>query len=125
MDHISNLLTSVRNAELAGHASLEAPHSKLSAAVLEILKKQGYVSSFEITGEKGKQRLSVALPQPVKRNHYKGISTPGQRIYTPYDKIPMVLRGLGFVIISTSKGLMTGRDAKRQHLGGEMIAEIY
>jgi small subunit ribosomal protein S8 len=127
MDRIGNLLTSLRNAELAGHSKLVVPHAKLSEAVLANLKKAGYISEFKVTGEKNSpiKTVAIELPTPVARHHYKRLSTPGRRLYTTADRIPRVLRGLGDVIITTSKGVMLGKEARKHNLGGELICEIY
>ncbi len=124
MDTIANLLTSIRNAELANHAQVSAPFSKQSAAVLSVLKKEGYIANVTETTEGAHKRLSIQLV-PNTRHHIKRISTPGRRLYTSADRIPTVLRGLGHVVISTSKGVMTGKEAKKQGLGGELICEVY
>ncbi len=124
MDTIANLLTSIRNAELASHTQVSAPFSKQSAAVLSVLKKEGYITNFSETMDGAHKRLSIDLV-PNTRHHIKRISTPGRRMYTSADRIPTVLRGLGRVIISTSKGIMTGKEAKKLGLGGELICEVY
>jgi len=125
MDLLSNLLTNLRNAEMAGHSGLSVPFSNISTAVLTILQKEGYITGFSKTGTEQKPTIDISLKQPIQKHHYRRISTPGRRLYTAYDKIPLVLRGLGFVILSTSKGVMTGRDARKQKLGGELICEVY
>lgn len=125
MDLLSNLLTSIRNAELAGHSRLVVPFSKISAAVLDILKKEGYILDWSQTETDAKPTLEVSLPMPVARHNYKRVSTSGRRLYIKSDKIPRVLRGLGIVILSTSKGVMTGKDARKLGLGGEVICEVY
>lgn len=122
MDHISNLLTSIRNAELASLTSTAVVDTKLSRAVLAILKDQGYVADIQ-DAEGGK--LSVVLPQPLQRHHYKRVSKPSRRIYTDAKSIPTVRQGLGMVILSTPEGLMTGQDARKRHLGGEILCEVY
>jgi small subunit ribosomal protein S8 len=127
MDRIGNLLTSIRNAELAGHSKLSVPHAKLSEAVLANLKKGGYVADFKVSGEKNSpiKTIAIELPTPVTRHHYKRLSTPGRRLYTPADRIPRVLRGLGDVILTTSQGVMLGKEARKQRVGGELICEVY
>ncbi|CAN5199084.1 30S ribosomal protein S8 [soil metagenome] len=125
MDHISNLITSIRNAELVGHASLTAPYSNLSASVLKVLKENGYIKEYSTKKVEGFDRLSISLPEPVTRHTYKRISTPGRRLYTPVDKIPTVLRGLGIVVISTPKGVMTGKQARKENVGGELMFQAY
>ena len=125
MDRIGNLLASIRNAELAQHTALSVPHAKMSSAVLAILKKEGYIADFIEVGEGVEKKINITLPQPVSRHSYKRISKPGRRMYTDAQSIPMVLRGLGMVIVSTSAGVMTGKDARKRKLGGELICEVY
>jgi small subunit ribosomal protein S8 len=121
MDTLGNLLTSIRNAEMADHAALTVPLSKASVAVLEILKSEKYIAGFK--ADEKARIINIDLVEGV-RHSYKRLSTPGRRLYTPARDIPMVLRGLGMVIISTSKGMMTGKAARRQKLGGELICEV-
>lgn len=125
MDHISNLITSIRNAELVGHSTLTVPFSKLSASVLKVLKDNKFVANYSDTTRDGHPAIAIELPQPVTRHHYKRISKPGRRLYTGVDEIPIVLRGIGIVVMSTSKGVMTGKQAHRAKLGGELMFEAY
>jgi small subunit ribosomal protein S8 len=125
MDPIGNLLTSIRNAELVNKTSLVVHYSKLSLAVLEILKKNGYVESYKEVATGPKKDIAVSLPAPAQKHHYRRLSTPGRRLYTPAGRIPTVLRGLGIVVLSTPKGVMTGKDAKKQGIGGELMFEAY
>jgi small subunit ribosomal protein S8 len=122
MDPIGNLLTTIRNAEAVNHAKATVPHSKVSMALLEILKKQGYIQNFTVTGEV-KKSIVIDLVQGVPHT-YKRISKPGRRLYTPARDIPTVLRGLGMVILSTPQGMMTGKDARKAKVGGELICEV-
>jgi small subunit ribosomal protein S8 len=91
-------------------------------AVLAILKKNGYIADAEAT-DAVKREIIISLNQNVKHS-YKRISKPGRRLYTAAQDIPIVLRGLGMVVVSTSKGMMTGKDANKQNLGGELICEV-
>jgi small subunit ribosomal protein S8 len=122
MDPIGNLLTSIRNAEAARHSELNVPFSKTSMAVLGILKDNGYIESFKDTDD-AQKRIVIQLVEGIKHK-YKRLSTPGRRLYTSSRDIPIVLRGLGMVVVSTSKGMMTGKDARKQQLGGELICEV-
>ncbi|HSI20638.1 MAG TPA: 30S ribosomal protein S8 [Verrucomicrobiae bacterium] len=122
MDTIGNLLTSIRNAEGASHTQVTVPFSTQSMAILDILKAEGYIEGATAT-EDAKKKIVIDLV-PGIRHSLKRISTPGRRLYTPATAIPMVLRGLGMVIVSTSKGMMTGKNARRQNLGGELICEV-
>lgn len=123
MDTIGNLITSIRNAELAGHVSLTVPFSKQNQAVLSVLQEEGFVAASK-EAEKGRT-ITVTLPEPVVRHHYKRISKPGRRLYTTAAEIPIVLRGLGIVVVSTPKGVMTGKKAKKAGVGGEVMFEAY
>lgn len=125
MDNIANLLTTIRNAEGARHSSTKAVNSKMNVAILSILKDNNYIQSFETVEESGKSVLNVTLSQPLTKHHYKRISKPGRRIYTDVDNIPVVLRGNGMVILSTSEGVISGKEAKKRRLGGEILCEVY
>lgn len=125
MDPIGNLITAIRNAELAGHSELKVRFASQSLAVLEVLQKNGYILSFEKIDDANKPSIAIQLLQPVVRHHYKRISKPGRRLYTAASKIPIVLRGLGIVVLSTPKGIMTGKEAKKASLGGEVMFEAY
>jgi len=122
MDHISNLLTAIRNAELASLSETAAVDTKLSRAVLAVLKSEGYIGDFsQVEGGK----LSIVLAQPLERHHYKRVSKPSRRMYTDAVSIPTVRQGMGMVILSTPEGVMTGKEARKRHLGGEIICEVY
>jgi len=121
MDHLSNLITSIRNAEMVRHTQLTAPNNKLSRAVLDVLKETKYVSSYAVE----EQKLVIKLAQPVKLHHYKRVSKPGRRVYRPAGNIPLVMRGFGMVIVSTPEGVMTGDQARKRKIGGEILCEVY
>jgi len=125
MDQIGNLLTIIRNAELVGHTTLTVRYSLQNMSVLEILKKTGFVSSYKEISEGNKKDIAVTLPEPILRHHYRRLSKPGRRLYTPAGRIPIVLRGLGIVVLSTSKGVMTGKEAHKLGIGGELMFEAY
>lgn len=125
MDHISNLITAIRNAELVAHETLSAPYSTLSASVLKVLKETGYIKDYATKKVEGFDRLMITLPTPVTRHTYKRLSTPGRRLYATVDKIPTVLRGLGIVVLSTPKGVMTGKQARKENVGGELMFQAY
>jgi small subunit ribosomal protein S8 len=123
MDSISNLLTSIRNAEMASHQELTVPSSKLSLAVLTVLKRKQYIEDFAV--EKATPQDSVKITLTGSIHHYKRISKPGRRMYSEAKDIPTVLQGQGIVIISTSGGVMPGYEAKKKKLGGELLCEVY
>ncbi len=127
MDPISNMLTAIRNSLAVGHAAVSLPFSKFKYEIGEIFKKQGFVEKVE---KKGRIKKSIEITLRYKDkipviSGLKKISKPGQRIYLPYKKIKRVKGGYGTAIISTSKGLMTDREARRQKLGGEILCEIW
>ncbi|MBU6389097.1 30S ribosomal protein S8 [Patescibacteria group bacterium] len=122
MDSIANLITYLRNAELARHSQVEVPTTKVGTAILGILKQSGFITSFE-DGESG--HTSVSLSQPITVHHYKRVSKPGRRVYTKVGHIPTVLRGLGIVILSTPTGIISGKEAKKRGVGGEILCEVF
>lgn len=128
-DPIADLLTRLRNASRARHVSTSIPASHLKRRIAEILKSEGYITSFEVVAQGPQGTLNVALKYDENRQPaltgLKRVSKPGLRVYRGHDSIPRVLGGLGTVIISTPRGLMTGRDAWRGGLGGEVLAYIW
>lgn len=126
IDTIADMLTRIRNANQRLHKSVTMPSSKMKVRIAEILKEEGYVEDFKISGDV-KKELSVTLKYKGKTKVISGlkrISKPGLRVYVPVEKVPQVLNGLGIAIISTSQGIMTDKAAKRAHLGGEVIAYV-
>ena len=126
-DPIADMLTRIRNGQTAGKASVRMPASKQKLAVAQVLKDEGYIKDFSSTAVEGKQCLEVVLKyfqgRPVI-DSIKRVSRPGLRIYKSRNDLPKVLGGLGIAIISTSKGLMTDREARKQGHGGEVIAFV-
>ena len=127
-DPISDMLTRIRNAQMAEKTSVAMPASKLKVAIAEVLKDEGYVDGFNvISGEGGKHTLEIALKyysgRPVIENIQR-ISRPGLRVYKGSDDIPKVMNGLGIAIVSTSKGLMTDRKARANGIGGEVLCVV-
>ena len=127
-DQIADLITRIRNADNVGKTEIRVPTSKLKVAVVEVLAKNGYIASYDI--EEGKPRgiLHVVIKNAgeVSRiNEIEKVSKPGRRVYTAAEDIPTIKSGRGTVIISTSKGLMTGRDAKKNRLGGEILVRVW
>lgn len=124
-DPIADLLTRIRNSYNAHHEELSVSHSKMKESVVKILKEHGFVEDYE-TEEQGVFKiLNIVLKDNVNDLTFKRVSKPGQRIYVKNTDLKAVKSGLGLCILSTSKGLMTNSDAKRQKLGGELICEIY
>jgi small subunit ribosomal protein S8 len=131
-DPTADLLTRIRNGLSANHASVEARASKLSLQVARILKEQGYIEAFEVLdpdAEHPGARLTIRLRytegrQPVISG-LRRVSRPGRRTYVDHKHIPKVFGGMGTAIISTSSGVMTGHDARKAGVGGEVVAEIW
>ncbi len=127
-DPISDMLTRIRNAQMAEKATVSMPSSKLKVAIAEVLKEEGYVDGFKIEqGEPGKATLQIGLKyysgRPVIEKIQR-ISRPGLRIYKGNNDIPKVMNGLGIAIVSTSKGLMTDRKARANGIGGEVLCVV-
>jgi small subunit ribosomal protein S8 len=126
-DPISDFLTRFKNAARAGNEEFTAPYSKIKADIAEILKQEGYLWKYEVvTGERTELKVSPKFVdgRPVLTD-LKRVSKPGRRQYVGSQDIPRVLSGLGISVLSTSKGVMTGASAKRQKLGGEILANIW
>ena len=127
-DQIADLITRIRNAIMVGKTEIRVPTSKLKVAVTEGLKKAGYVADYEIEESKPRGVLHVTICEegmPAKITEITKVSKPGRRVYAGAEEIPVVKSGRGIVLISTSKGIMTGREAKKQHLGGEILVKVY
>ena len=130
-DSIADMLTRIRNANSAKHDSVDVPASNIKKAIAQILVDEGYVKSFEVI-EDGKQGvIRIALkykPGKGKTQVITGlrrVSKPGLRIYTDVENMPKVMKGLGVAILSTSKGIMTDRQARKENVGGEVLAFIW
>ena len=129
-DPIADLLTRIRNAIMAGHKVVEAPASNLKKEVARILFEKGYILSYKVIDEGPQGVLKIALKYNAKSKkpaikEIQRISRPGLRQYTGFDEMPRVLNGLGIAIISTSKGLMTDKEAKKEKIGGEVLCYVY
>ena len=128
-DPIADFLTRLRNACQSGRAEVIAPYSKMKAEIARILKQEGYISNYEIETSVGPQPRLKVVTKFVNRapaiTGLKRVSKPGLRRYVGSSEIPRVLGGLGISILSTSKGLMSGREAKKQNVGGELLAFVW
>jgi small subunit ribosomal protein S8 len=129
-DPIADFLTRIRNAILARHAEAVAPASKLKVKIAELLRDEGYIAGFDLrTDMAGQSELSIKLRWADQRtNAITGLrrrSRPGQRVYVGKDRIPRVRSGLGVAILSTSRGLMTDRVARKEGVGGELLCEVW
>ncbi len=131
-DSLSDMLTRIRNGVAVGHASVAVPSSRLNARVAEILKEEGYLDDVQLVDAGGHPTLSLTLRYVGQRRErrpvitgLKRVSKPGKRIYCGKDEIPRVLSGMGVAILSTPKGVMTGSQARRLGVGGEVLCYIY
>ena len=129
-DPIADMLTRIRNANSSKHKTVDIPASNMKLAIAEILFKEGYIKSFEeIKEEKNQGVIRVTLKYTEKGNRVidglKRISKPGLRVYASKDELPKVLNGLGIALISTSKGIMTDKEARSLGLGGEVLAYVW
>lgn len=127
-DSIADFITRIRNAGQAGHKYVDAPASKIKLGVAEILKDQGFIQDYEFVDDGIQGKIKITLRyykrQPVIKN-IKRLSKPGRRIYSSVDKLPRVNNGLGIAIISTSKGVMTSKQAKNLNIGGELLCSVW
>ena len=128
-DPIADMLTRIRNASSAKHATVDIPASKMKKSIAEILLEEGYIKSFQLVNDGGQGIIRVTL----KYNNgtekvitgLRRVSKPGLRVYAGADELPRVLRGLGIAIISTSKGVMTDKKAREANVGGEVLAFVW
>ena len=126
-DPIADLLTRIRNAQLAGHESVDVPHSKLKVEIVRVLQEEGYVNSYQVVEKIGsvieislKYSKGVPVIEKIKR-----ISRPGLRIYKDSNSVPSVNGGLGVAIVSTNRGVMTDRKARKEGIGGEVLCTVF
>jgi small subunit ribosomal protein S8 len=126
-DPISDMLTRIRNASQAGLPTVEIPHSRLKESLAGILKREGYVSEFTVAGDKVKN-LKLRLKYEGRQGIIEGllrISRPGRRVYVGSTELPRVRGGLGIAVLSTSRGLMTSAEARKNRLGGEVLCHVW
>jgi len=128
-DPIADMLTRIRNAINRRHASVDIPHSKMKESIARILQDEGFIQRFEIVPDGRFQAIRVHLKYAEGRRpvltHLKRLSTPGRRLYAGSAQIPRALGGLGIVIVSTPRGVITGTRARRENVGGELICEVW
>ena len=129
-DPIADMLTRIRNANSAKHDTVDIPSSRVKAAIADILVQEGYIKGYEIIEMGVKKTMRVTLKYGVNKNEkvisgVKRISRPGLRIYANCDELPKVLNGLGTAIISTNKGIITDKEARKNNVGGEVIAFVW
>jgi small subunit ribosomal protein S8 len=128
-DPIADMLTRLRNGLMARHATVDVPHSNLKERIAVILKDEGFVRDYEVLREGAKTTLRVTLKYTAARrpviSHLRRLSKPGLRVYSRTDRIPRVLGGMGIVILSTPRGVITGQQARRIGVGGELLCEVW
>lgn len=129
MDSIGDFLTVIRNATKAGKEKLTVPSSNLKLKIAEILKKEGFIDTYKLIDQDKKQYMRIHLKyiqgkQPAIRAIHR-VSTPGLRRYVGHKDVPKVLGGLGIAIVSTSRGVLTDKDARREKLGGEVLCKVW
>lgn len=128
-DPVADMLTRIRNANVVKHEKLELPASKLKAEVADILKREGYIRDYEVIEDNKQGVLRIFLKYGSNEQRVitglKRISKPGRRIYVKANEVPRVLNGLGTAIVSTSKGVLSDKEARQQAIGGEVIAYIW
>ena len=128
-DPIADMLTRIRNANQNRAKSVEMPSSKMKVEIARILKDEGFIENFEVVEKEVQNELVLTLKYGERKERVisglKCISKPGLRVYAKNDNIPRVLNGLGIAIISTSKGVMTDKEARKQSIGGEVLAYIW
>ncbi len=131
-DPIADMLTRVRNAIMAGHSYVVVPGSKMKLAIAEILKDEGFIENYDVTKDRPQPMIRVWLKYAEDRKDrrsaitgLKRISKPGRRVYAGKKNIPWVLSGMGIAVLSTSRGIMTGKKARRLGVGGEVLCHIW
>ena len=128
-DKIADMLTRIRNANSMGYTDVTVPASKMKIEIARILKEEGFIKDYKVSGEGVQKVIELTLKYGNKKEKVitglKRISKPGLKVYVKNDEIPKVLNGLGIAIISTSKGIMTDKEARKQNVGGEVLAYIW
>lgn len=127
-DPISDMLTRIRNAIKARHPKVDVPASRLKTEIARILKEEGYILNYKVAEEGAKKTIKIYLKYQANARpvitELTRVSRPGCRVYVSHDEIPRVVGGLGINILTTPRGVMTGRDAERQRVGGEILCQI-
>ena len=128
-DPIADMLTRIRNANTVGHATVDVPASKMKKAIAGILTEEGYINGYEVIEDNKQGTIRIQLKYGANKERVisgiRKISKPGLKVYAKADEVPRVLGGLGIAIISTSNGVMTDREARKNKLGGEVIAFVW
>jgi small subunit ribosomal protein S8 len=128
-DPISDMLTRIRNGALARHERVELPHSNVKEHIAHVLKSEGFVGDVRTSEGEGPKTLTIVLRYTRGRESaidgVRRVSTPGRRVYVRYDRIPRIRSGIGVSILSTSRGVMTDKEARKQKVGGELICTVW
>src|SRR5579871_3375632 len=128
-DPVADMLTRIRNAVGARHPFVEMPSSRLKVAIAEVLREEGFIRGFDVIGGGPKKKLRILLAYGSNREPrvlgLRRISKPGLRVYVPRDRIPRVYGGVGVAVVSTPRGVMTGDRARRENVGGELLAYVW
>ena len=128
-DPVADMLTRIRNAALARHDRVELPHSRLKENLAGVLKSEGYLDDVRVSEGEDPKTLTLVMRYGRDRasviDGLRRVSTPGRRVYVRHDRIPRVRSGMGVSILSTSRGVMTDKEARRQRVGGELLCEIW
>lgn len=128
-DPIADMLARIRNASMAHHDRVDIPHSKLKERVATVLKSEGYIDDMRTSEAEGPKTLTLVLRYGRDRQSaidgLRRVSTPGRRVYVSHDRIGRVCSGMGISILSTSRGVMTDREARKQRVGGELLCEVW
>jgi small subunit ribosomal protein S8 len=129
-DPIADMLTRIRNANTAKHDTVDVPASKMKIAIADILLKEGYIKAYDIVEDGSFNQIHITLKYGADKNEkiisgIKRISKPGLRVYADVENMPKVLGGLGIAIVSTNKGILTDKEARRENVGGEVLAFVW
>ena len=129
-DPIADMLTRIRNANTANHDTVDVPASKMKVAIAQILQQEGYIVKYDVLDEGAFQTIRITLKYGRDKNEkiisgLKRISKPGLRVYAGSEEMPKVLGGLGIAIVSTNLGVMTDKEARKQHVGGEVLCYVW
>ena len=128
-DPIADMLTRLRNAVRAGHPAVEMPSSRMKAAIAQVLRDEGFIRSFDVIGAGPKKKLRILLAYSAQKEArllgLRRVSKPGLRVYVAHDRIPRVQGGAGVALLSTPRGVITGDRARRENVGGELLAYVW
>lgn len=128
MDTIADMLTQIRNATAVNHKHCLVRFSKIKEEIIKILKEEGRIEDYKVEEKNGYKNIKIFLGYKDNKpliSCIKRISKPGRRVYQPFEKLPYVLKGFGFLILSTNKGVMTDRSARKEKVGGEVMCEVW